>query len=98
MIRLYSIEDVQATIQILVFPEIEVDRVEYEPDGDIAVECGNEEPRAEVITWDEPRYALPDLGWGALRGRFVDEVDLRAYIHVSTESTLGCCLEVRAKA
>ena len=76
LVRLHPVEDVEPAIQILVLPKVEVDCMEDEPDGDIAVESGDEEPRAQVVPRDEARYAFPDLRRGSLRGGLVDEVDL----------------------
>ena len=56
--------------------------MEDEPDGDIAVESGDEEPRAQVVPRDEARYAFPDLRRGSLRGGLVDEVYLQGCIRV----------------
>ena len=44
LVRLHPVEDVEPAIQILVLPKVEVDCMEDEPDGDIAVESGDEEP------------------------------------------------------
>lgn len=63
-ICLHSIKYIQPTMQtLLVLSEIEIDGLEDDVRCDVAVEGGDGEPGAEVETWDEVRYAFPDL-WG----------------------------------
>lgn len=37
-VRLDSVKDIEATVEVLVLAEVQVDRVEDEPDGDVPVE------------------------------------------------------------
>lgn len=74
-IRLDPVEHVQAPVQVfLVFAEVEIYGAEDVPRGDLAVERGEEKPRAQVVARCEAGDAVPDFGRGALGGRGVGEL------------------------
>lgn len=62
---------------LLILSKIKIDSPKDNMLCDVAVERGDEEPSAEVIAWDEVRYAFPDL-WGcAFVGGCMGESDLK---------------------
>ena len=75
-VGLDAVEDVEAAVEVLVFAEVEVDGVEDEPDGDVAVEGGDEEPCAEVVTGDISCDALPYFMRSTMGCWFVHEMNL----------------------
>ena len=80
------VEDVETTVQILVFAEVEVNGVEDEADGNVPMERRYEEPGTQVVAGDEARDALPDFRGCSLRCGLVDEMNLGDQRAVSMRS------------
>jgi hypothetical protein len=73
------VEDVERSVQVvLVLAKVEVNGVEDEAEGDVAVECGDEEPVAEVDAGDVGCDAVPYFWGRAVRRRRVCETNLGA--------------------